>query len=76
MSIAIAFVLGLLIGGFIGFFLVIWTRYFPVGFLHCDRTDPDGPYLFLELIESLDEVDKRNYVCLKVDHNHDMRTHL
>lgn len=72
MGIVITFILGLIVGIAIGFFVVVLTRYYPIGILHCDRTDPDGPHLFLELNESIGEITKLNYVTLQVDHNDDI----
>ena len=37
-----------------------------VGNLRVDTSDPDGPYLFLELTKDLDSVVKRKSVTLKV----------
>ena len=37
-----------------------------VGNLRVDTSDPDGPYLFLELTKDLDSVIKRDSVTLKV----------
>lgn len=64
----ILFVLGFLLGSAVSALVIIITRFNPVGILHCDRTDPDGPYLFLELKESLNDIDKMKYVTLTVDH--------
>ena len=37
------------------------------GTLKVDCSDPDGPYLFLELNESLGEIKKKEFVILGVD---------
>lgn len=37
-----------------------------VGALRIDRSDPDGPYLFLELKTGVDDVSQRGYVTLEV----------
>lgn len=46
-------VIGILIG-FIGASVI--RRKHPVGFLRIDKSDPDGPYLFLELKKSINEI--------------------
>lgn len=38
----------------------------PVGFLRIDKSDPDGPYLFLELKKSVDEIVTQRTVLLEV----------
>lgn len=38
-----------------------------VGKLHVDYSDPDGTYLFLELNKDLNDIDKEDYIVLKVD---------
>ena len=37
------------------------------GKLKVDRSDPDGPYLFLELGENINDIQQREYVTLQVD---------
>ena len=39
----------------------------PVGTLRVDSSDPDGPYLFLELDIAPERVKYREYISLKVD---------
>lgn len=39
----------------------------PIGTLRVDSSDPDGPYLFLELATDTDILAKEKYVLLKVD---------
>lgn len=39
----------------------------PVGTLRIDTSDPDGPYLFLELHTPIDEVMKQQIVTLDVN---------
>lgn len=37
------------------------------GVLKVDRSDPDGPFLFLELTtEAMDNIDKQNYIRVKI----------
>lgn len=61
------FIIGLLIGILLG--LIVHKIRMPkyVGHLRIDRSDPDSPYLFLELSESFDHVVRSEYVTLKVD---------
>lgn len=56
-------VIGILIG-FIGASVI--RRKHPVGFLRIDKSDPDGPYLFLELKKSINEIVTQKTVLLKV----------
>ena len=39
----------------------------PIGTLRIDSSDPDGPYLFLELETEPNVIKKEKYVTLKVD---------
>lgn len=56
-------VVGIMIG-----FVVSSTirRKHPVGFLRIDKSDPDGPYLFLELKKSVNEIVTQRTVLLEV----------
>lgn len=56
-------VVGILIG-FIGASVI--RRKHPVGFLRIDKSDPDGPYLFLELKKSVNEIIAQRTVLLEV----------
>ena len=56
-------VIGILIG-FIGDSVI--RRKHPVGFLRIDKSDPDGPYLFLELKKSINEIVTQKTVLLEV----------
>ena len=56
-------VIGILIG-FIGASVI--RRKHPVGFLRMDKSDPDGPYLFLELKKSISEIVTQKTVLLEV----------
>lgn len=56
-------VIGILIG-FIGASVI--RRKHPVGFLRIDKSDPDGPYLFLELKKSINEIVTQKTVLLEV----------
>lgn len=42
-------------------------RHKPVGVLRIDASDPDGPYMFLELSEDISAVMEAEQVTLKVD---------
>ena len=41
-------------------------RKHPVGFLRIDKSDPDGPYLFLELKKNVNEIIAQRTVLLEV----------
>lgn len=55
--------IGILIG-FVGASIIHRKR--PIGFLRIDRSDPDGPYLFLELKKSVNEIMTQKTVLLEV----------
>ena len=55
------------VGIMIGFVVSsIIRRKRPVGFLRIDKSDPDGPYLFLELKKSVNEIATQRTVLLEV----------
>ena len=55
------------VGIMIGFFVSsIIRRKHPVGFLRIDKSDPDGPYLFLELKKSVNEIIAQRTILLEV----------
>lgn len=57
----------IIIGVLIGFVTSsIIHRKHPVGFLRIDKSDPDGPYLFLELKKSINEITTQKTVLLEV----------
>lgn len=58
------FALGWSIGSI---FTAIVFRFFLVGTLRIDRSDPDGPYLFLELKKGIKKIVSKKYVVLKVE---------
>ena len=65
------FILGVFVGFIIGIIpLIIATirKDKPVGDLVVDRSDEDGPLLFLELNEPLNRVEDKEKVELKVVH--------
>lgn len=55
------------VGILIGFAVsAISRRKHPVGFLRIDKSDSDGPYLFLELKKSVNEIVTQKTVLLEV----------
>lgn len=56
-------IIGILIG-FVGVSII--RRKQPVGFLRIDKSDPDGPYLFLELKKNINEIITQKTVLLEV----------
>lgn len=58
-----AFLLGALVGGFA---IGIINSQPCSGRLRIDKSDSDGPYLFLELKEPVESLEKRDYAYLKV----------
>lgn len=66
LKLALIFLIGFLIGAIIG--LVISLNKSPkrVGNLRMDHSDPDSPYLFLELEENMDDLLKQKEVALRV----------
>lgn len=60
-------VIYVVIGIVIGFIVSsIIRRKHPVGFLRIDKSDSDGPYLFLELKKSINEIVTQKTVLLEV----------
>lgn len=60
-------VIYVVIGILIGFVVSsIIRRKHPIGFLRIDKSDSDGPYLFLELKKSIDEIISQRTVLLEV----------
>lgn len=60
--------IGCMFGGLCGGF-IIYRKYAkkPVGILRVDSSDPDGPYLFLELKTDPSVITKEEQILLKVD---------
>lgn len=60
-------VIYIIVGILIGFVVssIIHQKH-PVGFLRIDKSDPDGPYLFLELKKSVNEIMAQRTVLLEV----------
>ena len=63
MQTAIIFAIGLIIGCLIS---AIIRRVKSVGALRIDTSDPDGPYMFLELDKGVDTISSKKYVLLRV----------
>ena len=63
MGIVGVFALGVLTGAV---FIGVVFRFFLVGTLRIDHSDPDGPFLFLELSKRISSVIFKKYVVLKV----------
>ena len=63
MNLAITFALGVLVGAI---FTGIVFRLFLVGTLRLDHSDPDSPFLFLELSKRIETVISKKYVVLRV----------
>lgn len=58
----------LVVGMVIGFIAsVIYRRKKVKGILRIDKSDPDGPYLFLELSSDPAILEKQKYVTLEVN---------
>lgn len=62
----IAFAIGIIFGSV---FAVIFIRLRSMGCLRIDTSDPDGPYLFLELSVEPTEILKKKQVTLDVKLN-------
>ena len=62
MSVIVCFICGYMLGYSFGS-----NKRKPIGTLRVDSSDPDGPYLFLELETDPDFIKKEKYVLLKVD---------
>lgn len=67
MEFVITFVCGVCIGMIVGCVLTHDDyRNNSVGILRIDTSDPDGPYMFLELSKGIEYIRKHNFVILKV----------
>lgn len=64
MEFVIIFVIGVVIGSII---TRIINRPLDIGTLRIDTSDPDGPFMFLELSKDVDSVTSKKYVILKVN---------
>lgn len=73
MEYAIIFLAGLLCG-IVGTIVVHRLRMHTDGDLRIDRSDPDGPYLFLEISNAIDVIAKKRRVWFNViDKNYTRR---
>lgn len=65
------FIVGLIIGVILGFYICFKLRPKTVGYLKMVKDENNVPYLFLEMNEDgMSEIHKRSYVTLKVDIKH------
>jgi hypothetical protein len=56
-----------LVGVFMGYILAkVLSRPKAIGSIVIDRSDVDGPYLFLELSESIDAFSDKKQVCVEI----------
>lgn len=63
----IGLILIFVIGGLIGYAVAkIWSMKKPVGTIRIDSSDPDGPYLFLELGEPVEYLKKQETATLRI----------
>ena len=58
-SLGIVIVIGII-------FLRIVFRFISIGNLRVDHSDPDGPFLFLELSKQIEAVVRKKYVIMRV----------
>lgn len=65
MELVLAFLAGLLVGAIITS-IVIYRKTKTDGDLRIDRSDSDGPYLFLELSNAIDTVSRKKRVIFNV----------
>ena len=63
MQTAVIFAIGVIVGCLIS---AIIRRVKSVGALRIDSSDPDGPYMFLELDKGIDTISAKKYVLLRV----------
>lgn len=68
-ELAIATVVGMVIGGLVTFIFLKRKPSETMGCINIDRSDPDGPYLFLELSGSVSELSGKDYAKFKVKNN-------
>lgn len=66
MQTAIIFAIGIIIGCVLS---SITRRVKSVGKLRIDISDPDGPYMFLELSKDINVVAKKEYIVLNIEIN-------
>jgi len=68
MSATLSFCFGFIVGGLVvAFIFLIIRKSRIVGKLRIDRSDPeDGPYMFLELSKSINQVESKKHIVLEV----------
>lgn len=64
MELVIIFAIGIVVGSII---TRIITKPLDIGTLRIDTSDPDGPFMFLELSKDVNTVASKKYVVLKVN---------
>lgn len=64
MGLVIVFTIGVIIGCVLS---SIIRRAKSVGKLRIDTSDPDGPFMFLELSKGVGDISAKKYVLLQVD---------
>lgn len=64
MELVIIFIIGVVLDSIITRIII---RTLGIGTLRIDTSDPDGPYMFLELSKDVDTVVSKKYVILKVN---------
>ncbi|WP_350336424.1 beta-lactamase induction signal transducer protein [[Clostridium] symbiosum] len=64
MELVIILAIGIAVGSIITRIII---RPLDIGTLRIDTSDPDGPFMFLELSKDVDTVASKKYVILKVN---------
>jgi len=64
MELVIILAIGIVVGSIITRIII---RLLDIGTLRIDTSDPDGPFMFLELSKDVDTVASKKYVILKVN---------
>lgn len=64
MELVIIFTIGFIVGSIITRIII---KPLDIGTLRIDTSDPDGPFMFLELSKDVDTVASKKYVILKVN---------
>ncbi len=64
MEFVIIFAIGVIVGSIVTRIII---KPLDIGTLRIDTSDPDGPFMFLELSKDVDTVSSKKYVILKVN---------
>lgn len=64
MEFVIIFAIGIVVGSII---ILVIIRPLDIGTLRIDTSDPDGPFMFLELSKGVDTIASKKQVILKVN---------